>query len=242
MTFPTQTWCQRRWSMSFRLTVDRDDMSDTHHQFWVDQQGRLAELWLAVLQKDQMRGRPRRGALLAGLAVVLVVVAVFAIIASLPSHEREAIGGAASSGVENSIPDAGAARKQPAASKEMASPSYSELPCGKRQWIVFLGSMEGGGSDGRAGYVYEYETERLEWVVENYADRFTYMPSSPFKVMASTIDDVCPDLNAAGYTDTDMNRRFVWLYPLVESKAAAQQVCEEIGKPMAYDCLPVPAG
>lgn len=46
------------------------------------------------------------------------------------------------------------------------------------------------------------------------------------------------DLARQDVGDDRADRRFVWLYPFVESRAAAQKVCVDLGKPLAYDCLP----
>jgi hypothetical protein len=232
LTFPTQGWRRRRWEMLFQLTVDRDDVPDTYHRFEVEQQGRLAELWLAILQKHDLRaGVLRRSALVSGLAVVLVVVTVFALIAGLPPDEREAGSRPTTSTAEERL------------SGGLAVPDiYRPLPCAPGQWIVFLGTMVGKHSDDEARFVFAHETARLEWVLEHETDRFEYIvPGSTFTVRASGMDDVCPDTKEyVGEASAD--RRFVWLEPFVRSEAEATQVCVDIGKPLKYDCLPWPAG
>jgi hypothetical protein len=230
LMFPTQGWRRRRWEMSFQLSVERDDTSDTDHRFWVEQQGRLADLANAVTNTfDAARGGDprsvtlRRGALLSGLAVAFVVAAVFGLVAILSPRPQVGTGQpAGSTAVEIPLEEAPPASAAP-------PDIYSAMPCVQGGWVIFLGAIAGEDSDTDAQFVFEHETARLGSIA----------PDSPYTVHASTMDGVCA--KALDYVGTDSpDRRFIWLAPLVSSKAEAKQVCVDLGKPLTYDCLPWP--
>lgn len=226
LTFPTQGWRRRHWEMSFQMTVDHDDVSDSYHRFRVTQQGRLAELWLAVLQNNAVRA----GVLRRSTPIVLVVVAVFVLVTVLLPGERNDADRRASP----------PAAEVPVAKRTTPDIPYDPLPCTPGRWVVYLSTMVGPRSDDEARFVLAHETDRLRSVLKNETKRFEYIvPGSRYTVHASTMDDVCPDT----YVHVESaDRRFVWLEPFLKSEAEAKQVCVDIGKPLDYDCLPWPAG
>ena len=230
LTFPSQGWRRRHWEVWFQLTVEREDVADTDHQFWIEQQGRLSELWLAAHRWNATRASSvRRGALLSGLAVVLVVLTVFALIATLPTDKEANADNPATS----------------APNTDRAAPDlYQPLPCAPGHWMAFLGTTVGKQADAEAQLTFDHETARLNYLLTN-RDKLklkfqVIAPGTTYKVRASKMADVCP--NTKGYVDhPSPDRRFVWLEPFVGSEDEAKQLCIDIGKPYDYDCLPRPA-
>ena len=158
------------------------------------------------------------------------MVAVFALVATLPADEEANAGNLVTS----------------APTTHRAAPDiYRPLPCAPGRWVVFLATTVGKQSDEEALLTFGHETARLKYVLthrEKLPPFKLIAPGATYIVRASKMADVCPSTKGGYVEHPNSDRRFVWLEPFVGSKSEAKQLCIDIGKPYDYDCLPWSAG